>query len=119
MGKTRFDWSVLPAGLRHQLAEDLGIPGDDLARVLTANVGEEPTEEFVKDAWPALRDRWIAKDSSVRRSGVSALRARGLGDTSITGSSARAQVDYLRSCRNSPALRPSRTLRSVLHPRSP
>jgi hypothetical protein len=105
MGKHSFDWSVLPVGLRRQLAEELGVPDDDLPRVLEAKVGEQPTEQFVKSAWPALRDRWIARDPAVRRSVVSALRVRGLGNTSISASSAKAQVDYLRSCRNAPALR--------------
>ncbi len=105
MGKTRFDWSALPAGLRKELAEQLGVPGDAVARTLLARVGEEPTDAFVKDAWPALRDRWIARDAAVRRSVVSALRARGLGDTSIAASTAGAEMDYLRSCRNAPGLR--------------
>ncbi len=104
MAKTRFDWSTLPGGLLRQLKDDFGIEGD-VARGLAGRFGAEPTETFVKEAWTALRDRWIAKDPAARRSVVSALRARGLGSASIAGSSARAEVEYLRSCRNGPSLR--------------
>lgn len=105
MAKTHFRWSALPAGLRRQLGEDLGLPKKDVTRALADRFGPEPTERFVKDAWTALRDRWISKDPAVRRAVVSALRARGLGETSIEGGTAKAETDYLRSCRNAPALR--------------
>ena len=105
VAKTRFDWSALPAGLRKELADDLKIPGDDVARGLATRFGAEPTEDFVKEAWTALRDRWIARDPAVRRSVVSALRERGLGAKSTTGGIAAAEVAYLRSCRNTPGLR--------------
>jgi len=101
----RFDWSALPAAVRQHLTGDLGLAGDDTARALARRFGAVPTEAFVKAAWATLRDRWIAKDPVLRRSVVSALRARGLGTTSITGNGARAQVDYLCTCRSSPALR--------------
>ncbi|MGH8988674.1 MAG: T3SS (YopN, CesT) and YbjN peptide-binding chaperone 1 [Acidimicrobiales bacterium] len=106
MAKTRFDWSALPARLLGQLEKDLGVDDDArLARVLVKRFGSRPTETFVKETWTALRDSWIAKDPAVRRAVVTALRARGLGSPSIAGSSARAEVQYLRSCRNSPSLR--------------
>ncbi len=105
MAKTRFDWSALPSGLLGQLKDDFGIEGGDVARALARRFGAAPTETFVKEAWTALRDRWVAKDPVLRRSVVSALRARGLGSASIGGASAKAEVAYLRSCRNSPSLR--------------
>lgn len=105
MAKTRFDWSALPAGLRRHLTDDVGIAGEDADRALAERFGAEPDERFVKETWTTLRDRWIATDPAVRRSVVSALRARGLGSTSIAGKTAKAEVDYLRSCRNAPALR--------------
>jgi hypothetical protein len=105
VAKTRFDWSALPSRMLRQLQDDLGIEDADAARGLANRFGAKPTEAFVREAWKALRDRWIAKDPAVRRSVVSALRARGLGSTSIGGSSAQAEAAYLRSCRNGPSLR--------------
>lgn len=103
--KPRFHWSALPTGLLRQLGDDFGVPGRDVSRTLTKRFGREPSDGFVKEAWPALRDLWIAKDPRVRHSVVAALRSRGLGSTSITGNSAKAEVAYLRSCRNAPTLR--------------
>jgi Putative bacterial sensory transduction regulator len=105
VARTRFDWSALPAAVLQQLMADFRLTGDDPAAAVAAHVGEEPTELFVKGAWATLRDGWIAKSPPVRRSVVSALLAEGLGATSITGRSARAEVEYLRSCRNAPTLR--------------
>ncbi len=105
VAKPRFDWSALPGGLLRQLEDDLAIGGPDVVLALARRFGSVPTEDFVRDAWPALRDRWIARDPVVRRSVVSALRARGVGSKTIQGNSARAEVAYLRSCRSSPSLR--------------
>jgi hypothetical protein len=100
-----FEWSALPGGLLRQLKDELGIEDSDVARVLAARYGPAPTEVFVKEAWKALRDGWIAKDPVLRRTVVSSLRARGLGAAAPGGSSARAEVAYLRSCRNAHSLR--------------
>lgn len=105
MAETGFDWSALPGSLLRQLKDDLGIEDADVARALAGRYGPGPTEVFVKEAWKALRDGWIAKDPVVRRSVVSALRARGLGTAAPVGSSVRAEVAYLRSCRNAHSLR--------------
>ncbi len=105
MVRARFDWSALPSALLRQLRDDLGIEDADVARALARRFGARPTEIFVKETWKALRERWIAKDPAARRAVVSALRARGLGSSSIAGSSARAEVAYLRTCRNGPSLR--------------
>jgi len=104
MAKYRFDWSALPAGLLRQLRRELHLGGGDPAEALKRLFGARPDEEFVRSAWPALRERWVAHDPVVRRSVVTALRARHLGDP-IKLSGARSEVEYLRSCRNSPALR--------------
>ncbi len=105
MARARFVWSALPSTLLRQLRDDLGIEDADVARALARRFGTKPTEIFVKETWKALRERWIAKDPAVRRPVVSALRARGLGSSSIDGSSARAEIAYLRTCRNGPSLR--------------
>lgn len=103
--RSRFDWSALPAGLRRQLTEDFGVAGEDVGRSLAKRFGAEPSESFVKEAWPALRDEWIVKDPAIRRAVVTALRSRGLGSPTISGNSARAEAAYLRTCRNAPTLR--------------
>jgi len=105
MAKCRFDWSALPAGLLRQLRCELALGRGDPATALKRVFGARPDEAFVRLAWPALRERWVAKDPVVRRSVVMALRARHLGDGAIRLSGARSEVEYLRSCRNSPALR--------------
>jgi hypothetical protein len=105
MASSRFDWSALPSGLLRQLKKDLGLHGGDVPQALARTFGDRPTEEFVQRVWPTLRDCWIAKDPVVRRSVVVALRARRLGSKTISGAYARAEVAYLRSCRNGPGLR--------------
>lgn len=103
--KTHFEWSALPAELLEQLKHDFDLEGGDVARALARRFGAEPDESFVKEAWPAIRDRWIAKDPAIRRSVVTALRARELGTASMGGEGERAEVAYLRTCRNAPTLR--------------
>jgi hypothetical protein len=103
--KYRFDWASLPAGLLRQLQRDLALTGSDPALALKRSFGARPSEEFVKLAWGSLRDRWVAKDPVVRKSIVADLRARDLGRMGTKVSTARGQVAYLRSCRNSPTLR--------------
>lgn len=105
MPQNRFDWSALPNGLLRQLREDLGLSARGVPQALAKRFGAQPTERFVQEVWPALRDRWVAKDPVVRRSIVTTLRERGLGTAGLRGSSARTEVSYLRSCRNSESLR--------------
>lgn len=105
MARKRFDWSALPSGLLRQLSEDFTLRGRDVPHALARTFGARPTEEFVQETWPALRERWVARDPVVRRSVVTALRDRGLGSSRFRGASARTEVAYLRSCRSSPRLR--------------
>lgn len=105
MARQRFDWATLPTGLLRRLQRDLSLGRGEAATALRRAFGTRPDEAFVRLAWPVLRERWVAKDPVVRHSVVTALRARGLGDRTIKLSGARLEVEYLRSCRNSPALR--------------
>lgn len=105
MARTHFDWSTLPNRLLRQLKDHFEIQGTDVAGALASRFGEEPTDDFVKEAWPTLRDGWVSTDPAVRRAVASALRAKGLGSQTIRGKSAQAEAAYLRTCRNSPALR--------------
>lgn len=105
MPKYRFDWASLPAGLLRQLQRDLQLAGSDPALALRRAFGARPSEAFVKLAWGSLRERWVAKDPVVRKSIVADLRAKDLGRTDTKVGTARGEVAYLRSCRNSPTLR--------------
>ena len=104
MAPTAFDWSALPGGLLRQLRADLGL-GANPAAALAKQFGPQPDEEFLRLTWPAMRDRWIARDPAVRHSLAAELRSKGLGDASRKLSSAKAEVTYLVSCRNSAGLR--------------
>jgi hypothetical protein len=105
MPKYRFDWSALPSGLLRQLQRELDLKGQNPADALKKAFGTRPTIDFVGASWPHLRERWVAKDPVIRRSVVSELRSKGLGDLNIKVNSARGEVAYLRTCRNSPTLR--------------
>jgi hypothetical protein len=103
--KYRFQWDALPAGLLRRLANELELPSDDPAGRLRKTFGARPDEEFARIAWPALREAWLARDASTRRSVAIALRARGLGDSTLQLRTSGDQLVYLRSCRNGPGLR--------------
>jgi hypothetical protein len=76
VARNRFDWSALPSGLLRQLKDDFGLRGPDAVSALTKRFGTQPTERFVPESWPAIRDRWVAGDPAVRRSVVTAQSVR-------------------------------------------
>ena len=98
-------WGSYPQGFLRQLQRDLGLDGRDAAGALAKRFGTRPSDEFVKSCWQTIRDRWIIKNPTIRKSIVAELRARGLGSTELKVTSAKGEVTYLRSCRNSAALR--------------
>jgi len=100
----RFRWEQLPSRLAHRLAGDLQLEGEPPVALRKA-YGARPGDDFVHDTWPLLRDEWLAKDGSARRSVVAALRERKLGNPDLPVGNKREQMDYLRSCRNSATLR--------------
>ena len=71
-----------PSRLTRRLARDLQLDGEP-ASALRKSYGARPGEDFVRDAWPLLRDEWLAKDGPVRRSVVAQLRERRLGDPDL------------------------------------
>jgi hypothetical protein len=99
-----FRWAALRPGLLRALREDLHLRKGRPDEVLESAVGL-PDDDFVKRAWPVLRDRWLATDRATRRSVVEALREEGLGDTTLRVGTSAADVDYLRSCNNGKTLR--------------
>ena len=100
MPRYKFKWENLPKPLLRGLKSDLGLEGEP-ADVLRATYGARPSNDFVRDAWPTLLDKWLGHDRSARVAIVSELRERQLGDMSIGVKNAAGQMDYLRTCKNS------------------
>ncbi len=104
MPRYRFSWDNLPPALLDQLGRDLRLrPPVDQA--LRERYGARPEPDFVRDAWPTLLDSWLGGDDESRDLVVQELQARGLGKARAPARSSAAQLYYLRSCRNSSALR--------------
>jgi hypothetical protein len=104
MPRYRFSWDNLPPGLLRQLGSDLRLrPPVDQA--LRERYGARPEQDFVRDAWPTLIKAWLETDDESRELVVDELQARGLGKARAPAVSAASQLYYLRSCRNSSALR--------------
>jgi len=101
----RFRWENLPTDLLDALVGALHLDGDDPAAVLAARYGVRPKVDLVRDAWPVLRDTWLAHSAMSRRAVVRVLRAHKLGDRTIDVSTVRGQNAYLHTCRNSNPLR--------------
>lgn len=104
MPRYRFRWEQLPGRLTRRLASDLQLDGEP-GTALRKAYGARPGEDFVRDAWPLLRDEWLAKDGPARRSVVTELRERRLGNPDLPVGNKQEQMEYLRSCRNSSTLR--------------
>lgn len=75
MPRYRFRWELLPAALIRRIARELQLDGVSAAALRKA-YGTRPGDDFVRDAWPLLRDEWLAKDGPARRSVVTLLRER-------------------------------------------
>ena len=104
MPRYRFSWDNLPPRLLRQLGSDLRLrPPVDQA--LRERYGARPEQDFVRDAWPTLIKAWLETDDESRELVVDELQARGLGKARAPAVSAASQLYYLRSCRNSSALR--------------
>ena len=104
MPRYRFRWEQLPSRLTRRLARDLQLDGQPPAALRKA-YGARPGEDFVRDAWPSLREAWLAKDGPALRSITTLLRERHLGDMKLPVGNRQERLDYLASCRNSSTLR--------------
>jgi hypothetical protein len=100
----RFDWNAVPGPLLRRLTRELGLTGGPV-QALSGAYGATPRAEFVRDAWPTLRDAWLARDTASRRLVVQQLRERGLGDATLPVGNREQQLAYLASCRNAGTLR--------------
>ena len=100
-----FQWKNLSKGLAKELARPAGLRVSFAAEDLSTKFGEPPTDAFVDELWPVLRDRWLATRPASRDRVVTELRKAGLGDTAVKISTKAGQMEYLRSCRQSGRLK--------------
>lgn len=105
MPRYRFRWDNLPPDLLDALAAGLHLDVNAPAEALHDRYGARPHAELVADAWPVLRDHWLAHDDANRSEVVDALWVRHLGDRTIDVSTADGQTAYLHTCRNQAHLR--------------
>jgi type I restriction enzyme M protein len=100
----KFAWTNLPQPLLKVLARDLNLGNGDPADLLRAEFGARPDDEFVRQAWATLLERWLPQVASARTSIVDRLREAGVGDGAYPKSK-QSQLDYLGSRRNARRLR--------------
>lgn len=104
MPKYKFSWEHLPPWLLHALTVDHGVEAGEAAATLQQWYGARPTDLFVQECWEWLREDWLLRDDSARRSVVTQLRELGLG-RHPGGTGKDVEMAYLRSCRNARRLR--------------
>ena len=104
MPRYRFSWDNLPRTLLAELGRDLSLQMP-VTQTLRDRYGARPRPEFVRDAWPTLLRVWLPKDRGSRDAVVAGLQARRLGTVDSPVRSPAAQLEYLKSCRNSISLR--------------
>jgi type I restriction enzyme M protein len=100
----KFKWTNLDANMLRWLCRDLDLDVVDPAESLRSCYGARPTDDFVRDAWPALLERWLAKDPLSRRAVVDVLWASGLREGEPPAHAAE-EVSYLRRRNNAKGLR--------------
>lgn len=109
MPNYKFKWSNLPLSLLNDLsARLLRIDAADPAQALARAYGARPTVDFIRAAWPILRDEWLESASEPRETLVHALQQARGEKGRIKGK--RAQMSYLGELNN------SKTLRQIVWP---
>lgn len=101
----RFQWSNLPGWLIDALCRNLleNYKDIDHAQALRSVYRARPRDEFIREAWPTLRDVWLHRDGQSRKQVVDVLRALRGDEGRITNR--RAQMEYLRRLRSTQRLR--------------
>jgi DNA helicase-2/ATP-dependent DNA helicase PcrA len=101
----KFKWSNLPSSLLGDLNDELLQDGDrhDPAAGLAQVYGVRPTVDFVRDAWPVLRESWLGIATEPRERVIRALQRARAENGLIRGK--RAQMSYLRDLKNAKTLR--------------
>ena len=104
MPRYKFQWTNLDGNVLRGLCRGLDLEVGEPAESLRSCYGIRPTDGFVRDAWPALRDRWLAKDPLSRSEVVDALWSLGLGEGDPPAHKAE-QMSFLHSRNNARRLR--------------
>lgn len=104
MPKYKFNWTNLHDALVRGLCRDLDLDLADPAESLRSYYGARPTDDFVREAWPALQERWLAKDGPSRRAVVDALWTSGLREGELPARTA-DEMSFLRRRNNAKRLR--------------
>ena len=101
MPRFRFQWSNIETSILQSLIEELRLTDNgDAVLSLRGQYGAKPKEEFIKDAWNTLLEKWLVNDLAYASAVADAARKTGLGDSSVTD-----DLEFLRSCRNTIGLR--------------
>ena len=100
-----FQWAQVKPPVLKGLALAAGLDHRNAADRLRRRFGAKPTEDFIQEMWPTLRDEWLSRDRPAAKALADALRSRGAGNAAIKLSNHEQRLDYLRSCRISKAVR--------------
>lgn len=105
MPRYKFNWANLPEELLLALCQDLGVGvgSDGPASALRSEFGARPRDDFMREAWPTLRERWLASDDDSRQWVVETLREMRRAPEQLSGCT--AQMSYLRGLRNTVVVR--------------
>src|SRR5688572_14345709 len=114
MPRYRFRWNNLDRELLTALVGDKAEPGVLPEDLLRGAYGARPNEEFIRDKWDVLLERWLADEPTARERVVTAMRSSGVGDLSIDVSTPAGSLEYLGGLRNTSGLRRT-VLREVTH----
>ena len=100
MPRFKFQWANLPDELQLSLLPEDQRGVSNTSDALKKAFGARPREDFIRDQWPVLLEKWLRKDSQSCELLASSLRSLGLGDNSIA-----SNIDYLIGCKNTKNLR--------------
>lgn len=104
MPQYKFKWSNLPPSLLKDLCVGLlRIDAPDPTQALTRAYGARPTVEFIRAAWPILREQWLPTANESREAIVLKLQEARDEKGRIKGK--RPQMSYLGEFTNSKILR--------------
>jgi len=103
--RKRFDWDLLPSRLLHVVGDSLGLSRATAASDLAGSYGSRPTDEFVRQNWIVIRDRWLPLAGESRQALVVELWNLGIGFADDYPTGRDAEMAFIRSCSNARRLR--------------
>jgi hypothetical protein len=105
MPRYRFRWENLSPALLTAICDSLGLSGENRVDTLRGSFGARPNPEFVRDAWPVLRDHWLDEDAASREAVLGKLRKARLGSPDAAVGTQEEQMVYLHCWHNQQSLR--------------